>query len=1404
MKRYILNRKSLWVWILLMGGIIAVSAQNVTRPKIACPNGIYVNSYNGVLFYQRSDLRIPNRSLPLEAIFYYNSSSNTTNYGYGNGWSMGMEMRYIPDTAGIIIEQGDGRQDLYARFGSQFDAPAGVFNTLTMVGNGYELRTKGGTRYFFTDTVSKCITRIEDRNNNALNLSYTNGFLTAISDDNGRALQFSWTDSLMTRMTTSFDNRSWSYQYDENGNLAHVTDAMQRTVHYGYNSDNRISVFTDAAGYSTYVTYNGDGMAHRIKTDLTDKSIRYEQALKQTVFIDYLTDGNNQFSTYYFDDEGRVIEKKGNCCGYSSKLQYDNDNNVTRIEDANGHVTTYTYDHNGNVLSETNALGYTQYYTYEDTYSNILSYTDPKGNVYHFSYDDRGNLTEIRNPLNATNTYTYNNYGQVLTTTDANGNVTTCGYDNYGNLVYHTDALGNTNTLTYNVSGNLISAKDPYQGETHITYNNANEIIRLVDPLGNAVQMSYDQRGALATSTDAKQQVTHFTYDALRQPISITGPLNNVVTTTYNAKQKPVEVVDAMNNAVKYVYNDHDWLICTVDVLGDTTWYSYDNIGKVIGIQMPNGQTLSFQYDALDRLIATSDRMGTTAQFVYDATGNVVESIDGEGNHTYYTYDAMDRLTQITNANGGISQYTYDANGNPLSLTDANGHTTTFVYDALNRQISCTDALGNTTAKTYNANGKLTSVTDAKGQTTSYTYDANGQLIQIAFADGKTQSFEYDGNGNMIRQKDEAGRYTMFAYDALNRLTTKTYPDNSTYQYTYDLNGNMLTANNADAQVSFSYDNGGRVLSETLNGKTTSYAYNTKNRVVTKTYPSGRTIIEEYDYRQRMTGIKENDDYVATMDFNANNLMIQRSYGNGITISFVYNALNQLTQLTDNSNIANIQMAYDAVGNMISKKDQLRPTRSEVYGYDVLNRLTSFKKGEISVGEEIPNALKQIQYVMDALGNRTTETTDGVTTNYTTNNMNAYTSITGGQDITPQYDEIGNMTSDGTHTYQYNYSNSLKSVDNGQTATYKFDALGRRIQKMVSSSGSTTNYYYSGAQVVEERNASDEVLATYIFGVTMDDVLQMQRDGNTFYYHKNHLGSVTALTDGSGDLVEHYEYDPYGQPSFFDASNNTLNQSAAGNAILFTGRDYDAETGLYFYRARTMHPGLGRFMQHDPLLYVNGLNIYSYAKNMPTLFIDPRGTDVFLIVWTTGTAGAEVGHAAIAISNNDAYSFYDNWPGEVTYFLHPLHLRDAKKEKKADRNEGVIINDIEDFVNNYPNYFRGDSKSIDGPSERVAPNAVLRLSTTKEEDEMIIKELNRMNEEDKIYSGQYFNCSTYVSLALEAAFNEELGVEHIIWQQYAVTPNQLWKDVISMAKERSIDCTILKNPNGAENVPFLH
>jgi len=110
-----------------------------------------------------------------------------------------------------------------------------------------------------------------------------------------------------------------------------------------------------------------------------------------------------------------------------------------------------------------------------------------------------------------------------------------------------------------------------------------------------------------------------------------------------------------------------------------------------------------------------------------------------------------------------------------------------------------------------------------------------------------------------------------------------------------------------------------------------------------------------------------------------------------------------------------------------------------------------------------------------------------------------------------------------------------------------------------------------------------------------------------FYFHADGLGSIVALTDASGQLVETYRYDVYGQPIIQDASGSALAVSSVGNRYLFTGREYDSETGLYYYRARYYHPGVGRFLSRDPLGYLPDINVYRYVGNNPASFIDPFG-----------------------------------------------------------------------------------------------------------------------------------------------------------------------------------------------------
>ncbi len=103
-----------------------------------------------------------------------------------------------------------------------------------------------------------------------------------------------------------------------------------------------------------------------------------------------------------------------------------------------------------------------------------------------------------------------------------------------------------------------------------------------------------------------------------------------------------------------------------------------------------------------------------------------------------------------------------------------------------------------------------------------------------------------------------------------------------------------------------------------------------------------------------------------------------------------------------------------------------------------------------------------------------------------------------------------------------------------------------------------------------------------------------------YYYHFDGLGSVVALSNSNGDSCQSYEYSAYGQVAASDPN-------FIANPYMFTGRRFDIETGLYYYRARYYNPYIGRFLQTDPVGYGAGINWYAYCGNNPLGYTDPSG-----------------------------------------------------------------------------------------------------------------------------------------------------------------------------------------------------
>jgi RHS repeat-associated protein len=216
---------------------------------------------------------------------------------------------------------------------------------------------------------------------------------------------------------------------------------------------------------------------------------------------------------------------------------------------------------------------------------------------------------------------------------------------------------------------------------------------------------------------------------------------------------------------------------------------------------------------------------------------------------------------------------------------------------------------------------------------------------------------------------------------------------------------------------------------------------------------------------------------------------------------------------------------------------------------------------------------------------------------YSYNPSNELTSTSSGSYT---YDNNGNTLTDASgKSYTWDFVNRLTQavVPGTGTVTFRYDPFGRRIQK--SGPLGTTNYLYDGANVLEEVDTSNNVLARYTFTMVIDEPLSMLRSGTTSYYQSDASGSSTSLTNAAGALANTYTYDSYGN---LVASTGTIT-----NPFRYTAREFDPETGAYYYRARYYDSNHGRFISEDSFRSSLKMNRYSYVSNRPVSLIDPSG-----------------------------------------------------------------------------------------------------------------------------------------------------------------------------------------------------
>jgi RHS repeat-associated protein len=181
-------------------------------------------------------------------------------------------------------------------------------------------------------------------------------------------------------------------------------------------------------------------------------------------------------------------------------------------------------------------------------------------------------------------------------------------------------------------------------------------------------------------------------------------------------------------------------------------------------------------------------------------------------------------------------------------------------------------------------------------------------------------------------------------------------------------------------------------------------------------------------------------------------------------------------------------------------------------------------------------------------------------------------------------------------SYEWNAEGLLSRVTkNGlEVARHKYDALGRRVEKVVG--GTATTYTYDGEDIFQQIGGG--FTTRFIHGPGIDEPLGLDLAGTFYVAHADTLGSVYKLTSATGAVGFSQTFDAFGNP-----------QIATVGGHSFTGREWDPETGLYYYRARYYDPKIGRFISEDPIGFGGGINFYAYAYNRPTTLIDPFGLE---------------------------------------------------------------------------------------------------------------------------------------------------------------------------------------------------
>ncbi len=733
------------------------------------------------------------------------------------------------------------------------------------------------------------------------------------------------------------------------------------------------------------------------------------------------------------------------------------------------------------------------------------------------------------------------------------------------------DGDGNSLALT-NFGQYTITAPD---GESDTYGSNGLETYH-ADAEGDVINFAYNGQGQLISLTASTGQSITLGYNSAGLLGSLTTSQGNVITYNYDPTNQFLTSVDSVEGDVAYGYNmANDELTSIQNADGSYSDLSYDSFGRLLSLTSATA-SINFSYEQLGEISGT-DAMNHVSHAYYDASGNMVKSVDNLGNPTYFTYDDS---------------------GNPITITNAVGQSFQYQYDSIGNLTRVTDPLGFATQMSYTSQGDLASYTDANGNETQLSYGSTGTLSAITYPDGTQEQFTTNSSGETTSLVQRNGQAINYTYDSSGDITQETFADGSHYNFTYDSFGDMLTATDSTGTTTFTYNTQGSLTSVTYpNNTSLTFTYNSLGQLTQEVDQSGYTLNYTYDAEGRPYQLLNGSNQpITTYGYNAGGEITSQTNANGTYTNYSYDANGNLLTVINYAPGGAINSEYQGTYNALNQLATLAtPDGSWNYTYDSDGQLTRaiFTSTSMNVTNQ------DLAYSYDPDGNLSSTIIDGVTTNYSVNSMNEYTSIGG---VTQEYDGDGNLLFDGTTAYTYNDLNQLTGFSNAQgSSQFTLNALGERVSSDVN--GTITNFLNNpngSGTPWAEYNSSGQLITHINQG--LGPVSQTTAAGASYFYDSDLTGSIAGLTNSAGSYVDTYAYLPYGQSlassgavaNPFQYQGDQMTQTDAPNLFGMGVREYSALDG--------------RFMSTDPLQIAGGdTNLYMYAYNQPLQLADPSG-----------------------------------------------------------------------------------------------------------------------------------------------------------------------------------------------------